>query len=175
MKLLQRLLAAAENGQRMGSVLEILVMQALAHEAQSDIASARVPLERALALAEPEGYVRLFVDEGVPMAQLLSAIAAQKILPDYVAKLLAVFAADGVASTSKSKMPTANQPLVDPLSEREIEILTHVAAGLKNKEIAAKLFVSINTIHYHTKNIYSKLGVNSRTKAIARAKELNLI
>ena len=175
MELLQRLLGAAEDGHRLGSMLEILVMQALSYEAQGDIPSALVPLERALSLAEPEGYMRLFIDEGLPMAQLLSATAAKKIMPDYVGKLLAAF--DGVeqVSSGKSESPPVSQPLVDPLSERELEILTHVAAGLKNKEIAAKLFVSVNTIHYHTKNIYSKLGVNSRTKAIAKAKELNLL
>jgi LuxR family maltose regulon positive regulatory protein len=172
---LQRLLAAAADEQRMGSVLEILVMQALAHEAQGDILSACKPLERALTLAEPEGYVRLFVDEGVPMAQLLSTIAAKKIMSDYVGKLLGAFDIEGQAGTSKADSSTGRQPLVDPLSERELEILTHVAAGMKNKEIAAQLFVSVNTIHYHTKNIYSKLGVNSRTKAIAKAKALNML
>ena len=175
MVLLPRLLEAAEVGQRMGSVLEILVVQALAYQAQGDSSSAYKSLKNALTLAEPEGYVRLFVDEGMPMAQLLSAIAAQKIFPDYVGILLAAFDSVGQVSSGKSDSPAVRQPLVDPLSERELEILTHVAAGLKNKEIAAKLFVSINTIHYHTKNIYSKLGVNSRTKAIAKAKELNLL
>lgn len=175
MELLPRLLKAAEDGQRLGSLLKILVMQALAYEAQGDIASAREPLERALSLAKPEGYVRLFVDEGLPMAQLLSAVAAKKIMPNYVGKLLAAFDVEGLAGTGKSDSPVVRQPLVDPLSKRELEILGHVAAGFKNKEIAAKLFVSVNTIHYHTKNIYSKLGVNSRTKAVAKAKELNLL
>jgi LuxR family maltose regulon positive regulatory protein len=175
MRLLKRLLKAAEEGQRMGSELEILVIQSLSYKAQNDIDSAHEPLKRALSLAEPQGYVRLFVDEGLPMAQLLLAIAKQKISPGYVGKLLAAFDNAEQVSKGKSDSPTGKQPLVDPLSERELEILTHIAAGSKNKEIAAELFVSVNTIHYHTKNIYSKLGVNNRTKAIAKAKELNLL
>ena len=95
MGLLERLLQAAEEGGRTGSVIEILVLQALAHEAQGDIPAALVPLERALTLAEPEGYVRIFVDEGRPMAQLLSEAAARGIMPDYTGKLLAAFEAEG--------------------------------------------------------------------------------
>ena len=91
MKLLERLLKAANKGKRMGSVIEILVLQALAQEAQGNIPLGLVPLERALTLTEPEGYVRIFVDEGKPMARLLSEAAAQGIMPDYTGKLLAVF------------------------------------------------------------------------------------
>jgi LuxR family maltose regulon positive regulatory protein len=93
MGLLERLLTAAEEGERTGSVIEILVLQTLAHEAQGNIPLGLVPLEHALALAEPEGYVRIFVDEGIPMAQLLSEAAAHGIMPDYTGKLLAVFEA----------------------------------------------------------------------------------
>jgi LuxR family maltose regulon positive regulatory protein len=94
MKLLERLLKAAKEGERTGSVIEILVLQALAQEAQGNISPGLVPLERALALTEQEGYVRIFVDEGWPMAQLLSVAAAQGIMPDYIGKLLAVFKAE---------------------------------------------------------------------------------
>ncbi len=174
MGFLARLLQAAEEGQRMGSVLEILALQSLAYEAQADISSAHVLLERALALAEPEGYVRLFVNERLPMAKLLSAIAAKGIMPDYVGKLLAAFETEGQKSADQAYAPPV-QPLVDPLSKREMEILTLIAAGLKNKEIAEKLVISLNTVLYHIKNIYSKLGVNKRTLAIAKAKKINLI
>jgi LuxR family maltose regulon positive regulatory protein len=94
MGLLERLLKAAEAGGRMGSVIEILVLQALAHEAQGNISQALVLLERTLTLAEPEGYVRIFVGEGKPMAKLLSEAAAQGIMSDYVIKLLEVFRAE---------------------------------------------------------------------------------
>ena len=92
--LLERLLKAAEEGGRTGSAIEILVLQALAHQAQGDIPAALVPLHRALTLAEPEGYVRMFVDEGPPMAQLLREAAARGIMPDYTGKLLAAFEAE---------------------------------------------------------------------------------
>ena len=171
MALLARLFQAAEDGNRMGSVLEILLLQALAYQAQGNISLACEPLKRALTMAEPEGYVHLFVNEGVVMAQLLSSITDQKFMPTYINKLLTSFGNDEQTITEKP----APQPLVDPLSDRELEILTGISAGLKNKEIAAQLFVSINTVHYHTKNIYGKLGVNNRTKAVAKAKALNLL
>lgn len=174
MGLLKRLLKAAEEGQRVGSILEILVIQVLAYEAQGNISSAQELLERALTLAKPEGYVRLFINEGTPMAQLLSTIAAHEIMPNYAGTLLAAFEDEGQRSLDNAYDPPV-QPLVDPLSKRELEILTLIAAGLKNKEIAEQLFISLNTVLYHIKNIYSKLGVNKRTLAIAKAKEINLI
>jgi LuxR family maltose regulon positive regulatory protein len=177
MALLDRLLKAAEKGRWLTSMIEILLLQAVAHQAQDNLPLARVPLARALTLAEPEGYVRIFVDEGLPMAQLLSDAAAQGIQPDYTGKLLAAFETAG-------PQPNANLTLlpispehtsIDSLSKRELEILTLIAAGLKSKEIAEQLVITLNTVLYHNKNIYSKLGVNKRTLAIAKAKELNLI
>ncbi|MDJ0753011.1 MAG: LuxR C-terminal-related transcriptional regulator [Ardenticatenaceae bacterium] len=173
--LLNRLLKPALDEQRMGSVLEILVVQALAYEAQGDISSSQMSLERALTIAEPEGYVCLFINEGIPMAQLLSTIADREIMPNYVGKLLAAFEDVGQGSVDTSVQPSADQPLVDPLSKRELEILMLIAAGLKNKEIADQLVISLNTVLYHIKNIYGKLGVNKRTLAVAKAKEINLI
>ena len=168
-ELLGRLLSAAENGGRMGRAAEILILQASAYALQHETSAWQATLSRALTLARPQSMVQLFIDEGLPVQQLLL-----KLKPEnpgqkaFCRKLLAAFD----LATSE---PVKSQPLVDPLSERELEILTHVARGLKNKEIAAELFVSVNTIHYHTKNIYSKLGVNSRTKAIAKAKSLKLL
>ena len=157
--------------------LKVMVLQALAHQAQGDKDTAVQTLGDALALAEPGGFIRIFVDEGLPMAHLLSAVAAQGMMPDYVDKLLAVFATEEQKIEDKSLLSPlpASQPLIDPLSKRELEILILIAAGLKNKEIAAELVISLNTVLYHVKNIYSKLGVNKRALAIAKAKELELI
>lgn len=173
-RLLARLLQLAEVEKRTASVIKILILQALAKEAQNDITSALHPLTQALTLAQPENYVRIFVDEGLPMAKLLSETAVRGIMPSYCEKLLAVFAAEGHPVETETP-PAPAQSLVDPLTEREMEILSLIATGLKNKEIAATLFVSVNTVYYHTKNLYSKLGVNSRTQAITRAKELDLL
>jgi len=173
-ELLERLLQAAEEGGRTGSVIEILLLQALAHHAQGDIPRALDPLERALTLAEPEGYVRISVDEGLPMAQLLSEAAAQGIMPDYVGKLLAVFEAEKQKSEDKSYLPPA-QPLIEPLSQRELEVLRLVAQGLSNREIGKRLFLALDTVKGHNRRIYEKLQVQSRTEAIARARELGLL
>ncbi len=161
-------------------MIEILLLQALAYEAQGDFQSAFVPLERALRLAEPEGYVRIFVDEGLPMVRLLGETAVSKTMPHYTNKLLTALKAEGHTLTNIPDPPLVDPPLVDPplvdpLSKRELEILILIAAGLKNKEIAEQLVISLNTVLYHIKNIYSKLGVNKRTLAIAKAKEINLI
>jgi LuxR family maltose regulon positive regulatory protein len=177
MGLLERLLAAAEEGGRQGSVIEILLLQALAHQAQGDIPAALVPLERALTLAEPEGYVRIFVDEGLPMAQLLSEAAAHGIMPDYTAKLLAVFAAEEQKSEDVSHLPPAPpaQSLIEPLSQRELEVLRLIAQGLSNREISERLFLALSTVKGHNRIIFSKLMVQRRTEAVARARELGLL
>ncbi len=165
--LLERLLHAAEEGKRTGSVIEILVLQALAHQMQGNIPAAHVPLERALTLAEPEGYVRMFVDEGPPMTLLLEAAAKHGIAPHYVRHLLTAFG-------PTEDRPPVKQGLIEPLSEREMEVLRLLATGLNGPEIARELVVSLNTMRTHTKNIYSKLGVNDRQAAVRRAKELDL-
>jgi LuxR family maltose regulon positive regulatory protein len=165
--LLERLLQAAEEGERTGSVIEILVLQALAHQMQGDIPAALVPLQQALTLAEPEGYVRMFVDEGPPMALLLEAAAKHGIAPNYVRHLLTAF------GSAEDRTPV-KQGLIEPLSERELEVLRLLATGLNGPEIARELVVSLNTMRTHTKNIYSKLGVNDRRAAVRRAKELDL-
>jgi LuxR family maltose regulon positive regulatory protein len=172
--LLERLLQAAEEGGRKGSVIEILVLQALAHEVQGNFAPALVSLERALTLAEPEGYVRIFVDEGLPMVRLLSEAATHGVMPDYVGKLLAVFEAEKQKSEDKSYLPPA-QSLIEPLSQRELEVLQLIAQGLSNREIGERLFLALDTIKGHNRRIYDKLQVQSRTEAIARARELGLL
>jgi LuxR family transcriptional regulator, maltose regulon positive regulatory protein len=172
--LLERLLKAAEEGERMGSVIEVLVLQALAHEAQGDIPAALVPLERALALAGPEGYVQIFVDEGMPMAQLLSEAAARGITPDYTARLLAVCETEERQGEDESHLPPA-QSLTEPLSQRELEVLRLIAQGLSNREISERLFLAVITVKGHNRNIFRKLQVRRRTEATARARELGLL
>ncbi len=166
--LLERLLHAAEEGKRTGSVIEILVQQALANLLQGDIPAALVPLQQALTLAEPEGYVRMFVDEGPPMALLLEAAAKHGIAPNYVRHLLTAFG-------SAEDRPPVTRGLIEPLSQRELDVLRLLATSLSGPEIARELVVSLNTIRTHTKNIYSKLGVNDRRAAVRRAKELDLL
>jgi LuxR family maltose regulon positive regulatory protein len=172
--LLERLLKAAEEGGRMGSVIEILVLQALAHEAQGDIPAALVPLERALALAEPEAFIRIFVDEGRPMGRLLSEAAARGMMPDYTARLLAVFEAEERKGEVESHLPPA-QSLTEPLSQRELEVLRLIAQGLSNREISERLFLAVITVKGHNRNIFRKLQVRRRTEALARARELGLL
>jgi LuxR family maltose regulon positive regulatory protein len=163
--LLNRLLQSARADKRMGSEIECLLLLALAENAQSNRQDAMTHLANSLRLAQPQGYMQLFVREGAPLADLLKTAVSHNIAPDYATRLLAALGETAVQQ----------QSLVDPLSERELEILQLIATGLKNKKIAATLFLSVNTVHYHTKNLYSKLGVNSRTQAISRAKALNLL
>jgi LuxR family maltose regulon positive regulatory protein len=180
MGLLQRLLKAAEEGERTGSIIEILVLQALGHQVQGDSAAALAPLQQALKLAEPEGYVRMFVDEGPLMAQLLRAAAGRGIvsnLPDYTGKLLAAFEAKRPSNADESPLPIllAVQHLPEPLSQRELEVLRMFKTELSGPEIARELVIALSTVRTHTKSIYSKLNVNNRRAAIKRAAELNLI
>jgi LuxR family maltose regulon positive regulatory protein len=177
MSLLERLLEAAEEGGRKGSVIEILVLQALAHEAQGESPSALVSLERALTLAEPEGYVRIFVDEGRPMARLLYEAAARGIMPDYTGRLLAAFETEGRIDPDDAPRLTApaSQSLAELLSQRELEVLQLIAQGLSNREIGERLFLAVVTVKGHNRNIFRKLQVRRRTEAVARARELGLL
>jgi LuxR family transcriptional regulator, maltose regulon positive regulatory protein len=166
--LLERLLEAAERGDRPGSVIEILVLLALAQQMLGNIPAALVPLERALAIAEPEGYVRRFVDEGPPMAVLLETAAEQGIAPNYARRLLSAFG-------NTEDITTTEQVLIEPLSGRERDVLRLLATDLDGPDIARELVVSLNTVRTHTKNIYAKLGVNNRRAAVRRAEELDLM
>jgi LuxR family transcriptional regulator, maltose regulon positive regulatory protein len=173
--LLERLLKAAEEGGRTGSVIEILVLQALAHQAQGNITLALAPLEHALTLAEPEGYVHIFVDEGKPLAELLTSIKAQGgtlSVKEYVLKLLSAF---DMHKENEPEVRPAKDMLVEPLSERELEVLRLLRTELNGPEIARELIVSLNTVRTHTQNIYAKLGVNNRRAAVRRAEELDLL
>jgi LuxR family maltose regulon positive regulatory protein len=167
--LLDRLLLDAEAKARMSSVLEILVLRALAHQAQEDQTSALSALERALVLAAPEGYIRLFVDEGTPMLALLRQAHARSSVPNYAATLLAAF---GEHLPPISVRPGA---LAEPLTEREREVLRLLLEGASNREIARRLMLSVNTVKRHVYNLCGKLGVQSRSLAIIRARDLNLV
>jgi LuxR family maltose regulon positive regulatory protein len=171
LEVLAPLLAPAENLKRRGSVIEISILRALALQAQGQVSSALVALERALTLAQPENYVRIFVDEGEPLAQLLYQAARRNLAPGYTGRLLAAFPA------SKSAPPRQESPaaLVEPLSERELEVLALIAEGLSNQEIAQRLFISLRTVKWHASNIYGKLGVSNRTQAVTRARALGVL
>ncbi len=172
--LLERLLKAAEDGKRMGSVLEILMTTVLAQRAHGDTSQAFATLERTLTLAYPEGYVRIFVNEGEPMRSLLlefrSFIEKQSrgdhALFGYVDKLLSAFVQPKDARPSK---------LIEPLSPRELEVLQLIAQGLSNDEIGKRLFLALDTVKGHNRKIFDKLQVQRRTEAVARARELDLI
>jgi LuxR family transcriptional regulator, maltose regulon positive regulatory protein len=166
---LGRLLTAAEAGGRLGSALEILVLHALASHQRGDTVGAVADTTRALDLAETEGYVRTFTDEGPALATLLRAAAERGVAPSYVARLL---------QTDGPRAPEARRRagvLVDPLSERELDVLRLLASELTGPEIARHLVVSLNTVRTHTKNIYAKLGVSSRRAAVRMADELGLL
>ncbi len=167
LRLLPRLLRAAEDGGRRGSAIEVLGLHALALQAQGDVPAALASLRRALELAEPEGYVRVFVTEGPPMAALLRAVTTQGSAPRSARRLL------GALGTSEDST-RVDQGLVDPLSPRELEVLRLLGTHLDGPDIARQLFVSLNTVRTHTKKIYAKLGVNSRRSAVRRAEELDL-
>ena len=157
--------------------LRVMVLQVVALDAHGETEKALVLLSEALELAEPGGFIRIFVDEGLPMAQLLSEAAARGIKPDYISKLLGVFEAERQADTSESPpiAPASSQSLIEPLSERELEVLRLLRTELNGPEIARELTVSLNTMRTHTKNIYIKLGVNNRRAAVRRAEELDLL
>jgi len=171
-RLLARLLEAAEDCGRMTAVIEVLTLQALALQAAGDVTAALVPFGRALALAEPEGYVRTFVDEGPPVQELLRHATAAGLGGAYARRLLAAFEAPGRASPQARSITGG---LAEPLTVREVEILRLVAGGMQNQEIADHLVISLATVKRHIANAYGKLDVGNRTAAIARANELKLL
>jgi LuxR family maltose regulon positive regulatory protein len=154
--------------------LKVMVLQAVAARAHGEKDQAVHLLVDALAMAEPAGFIRLFLDEGLPMASLLSEAMALGRMPDYIRKLLTACEAEKQQSENTSSPPPA-QPLLEPLSQRELEVLRLVAAGLSNQEISERLFLVLGTVKGHNHKIFGKLGVQRRTEAIVRACELGLI
>jgi LuxR family transcriptional regulator, maltose regulon positive regulatory protein len=164
--LTERLVTAAERAGWVAAALDASVVQALARHARGDSDGALESLRDAFDRAEPEGYVRLFVDEGPPMAALLTEAAKRQIGRTYVSRLQAAFG---------SIRPTRRDGLIEPLSDRELEVLRLLTTDLSGPEIANHLVVSLNTVRSHTKSIYAKLGVSSRRAAVRRAADLELL
>ena len=171
--LLEGMVPSAEAGGRSGPLIEILALRALARQALGEESAALDDLARALDLAEPERYVRTFVDMGEPMAVLLRQAATRGISPAYASQ-----PAGGIwrrGGPGLTPAPTRTQPLVEPLSDRELEVLHLLAEGLSNPEIGQRLFISLPTVKSHTRNIYGKLGVHSRKQAVVQARALGIL
>ena len=172
--LLARLLAAAEEAGWIHEEIKILILQVMALTAGGDSEEALTVLARALTLAEPGGYVRTFIDEGKPMGKLLRQAVARGIAVGYAGKLLAALEEDTDDKPRGIKL-TSSPPLVEPLSNRELEVLRLLTTHLPSTEIASELVISTNTVRSHIKRIYSKLNVHNRGDAIRRAEELELL
>ena len=155
-------------------MLRVIVLQVVALHLHGDTERSLQLLEQALVMAEPGGLVRIFVDEGKPMAHLLSIASAQGIMPEYVGKLQSAFMGEP-ALLKDALQRTNDQPLIEPLSPRELEILDLIAQGLTNREIGQRLFIALDTVKGHNRRIFSKLQVHRRTEAVARARELDLL
>ena len=153
--------------------LKAMVLQAVAHQAHGEKDNALHVLGDALSMAEPGGFIRTFLDEGEPMAQLLSEAAVQEMMPTYVEKLLSAVKAE--QQKRKEEAFSSAQPLIEPLSQRELEVLQLIAQGLSNDEIGKRLFLALDTVKGHNRRIYDKLQVQRRTEAVARARELGLL
>ena len=167
-------------------LLKGLVLQAAAYQAMGEMDRAVQVLGKALVLAEPGGFIRIFIDEGAPMAQLLSEAAARGIMPEYTGRLLAAYNAEGRKSEDGASTPPAQiqmktaaqahpEQLIEALSQREVEILQLIAQGLSNQAIGERLFLALSTVKGHNQIIFGKLQVQSRTEAVARARELGLL
>jgi LuxR family maltose regulon positive regulatory protein len=169
---LQRLV---EDGEWTTLLIQVLILQALALDARGDVAQAMVSLERALSLAEPGGFVRVFVDGGEPMARLLRQAASRGIALKYVGELLGSFDASEYGRVGETPPHPLAQPLIEPLTERELDVLRFLPTHLSSTQIAEELFISVHTARFHIKNIYSKLNVHSRADAVRRAQELGLL
>jgi LuxR family transcriptional regulator, maltose regulon positive regulatory protein len=186
LRLLQRLSDLAADQGRRGSLVELRALQARALTAAGDQAAALAALSEALALAYPEGYVRVFVDEGAPMASLLSSLAAahrtgraalpSAVRPDYLYRLLQAFQPQGARGNPRpGRYGAAGSGLVELLSDRELQVLRLLAAGRSNPEIADELVVVLDTVKKHVGHILDKLGAANRTQAVARARSLGLV
>jgi LuxR family maltose regulon positive regulatory protein len=158
---------------RMAQAIEICLLKALTRQAQGESAAALEPFERSLSWAEPEGYMRLFLEAGPDVIPLLHRAASRGLRAKYASRLLAALGVEEQAGVPASQPPDS-QPLPEPLTPRELDVLRLICDGLSNREIAECLTVTLNTVKKHSSHIYGKLGVSSRAQAIVRAQELRL-
>ena len=173
--LANRLTRTAQEIGKKQAELEGLVLLALVLSLQGDVDQGSANLIQALSIAEPEGYVRIFVDEGPPMARLLLEALGRGIAPEYIRHLLAAFPSVEPEETTPAPAQDRSSELIEPLSDREIEVLRLIAEGLTNRDIAARLYLSPHTIKVHARSIYGKLGVHSRVAAVARGRALGIL
>jgi len=172
--LLDQLYSNANDCGHISIVIEILNLRALAMQAAGDTQQAIKILEQSLSLAEPRGFLSTFVNEGPPMAKLLYEALSNGIFPDFIQRLLAAFPTEKT-EPSKKNPPHSQEELIEPLSDRELEVLQLFAEGLSRKEIAARLFISLNTVKAHTRNIFQKFGVRSQLQAVTKARMLGIL
>jgi LuxR family maltose regulon positive regulatory protein len=173
--LVERLIERARAGGRVTRQIEMYLVLGLAVKELGDTDKAVTILSKGISLAESRGHIRLFVNEGPPMAHLLYEALSRDIFPDYVRRLLAAFPNVELEQPESTKPQVSEAELIEPLSERELEVLQLIAEGLTNREIASRLFLSLNTVKAHTRNIYGKLGVHNRTQSVAKAKALGVL
>ena len=171
LKLADRMIAESLHSRRMAIAIQLLLIRAKIYAVTGSREAGMEDVSQALQLARPEGFLRTFIDEGPEIAGLLKSIQKKAVYPEYVKPLLAAFP----VSASISAPAPEQTGLVDPLSERELEVLGLMSEGLTNQDIASRLVLSLSTVKTHLINIYGKLDVHSRTEALFRAKELNLL
>ena len=152
-----------------------MMLQALAYQSTGQTEQAMESFEHVLNLAEPKGFIRIFVDEGQPMASLLYEALKREIAPEYVQRLLAAFPVTEPEGVTSTKSQVDQSGLIEPLSDREIDVIQLIAKGLTNQEISNKLFLSMHTVKTHTRNIYSKLGAHHRAEAVAKARAFGIL
>jgi LuxR family maltose regulon positive regulatory protein len=172
---LEKLEKLSKRTKRFNSHIEVLILSALVLDSKNEKEIALDYLHKSLTMAAKEGYVRIFVNEGPPMARLLHEALSRGISPDYVRQLLGAFPIDEPEQATSTKSKVDQSELIEPLSEREIEVLELIAEGLTNQEISSRLYITLNTVKTHTRQFYAKLGVHTRTQAVARGRALGLI
>jgi LuxR family maltose regulon positive regulatory protein len=173
--LLDNMLKAAESQKYTPRVIEVLMLKALALEAKNNTAEAITVLKRALTIAEPRGFFRIFLDEGPQLAQLLYKVIKDGYPQEYARQLLSGFQIPNLERVPRGKMQVYQDEFIEPLSKREIDVLKLIAEGLTNQEIAARLFLSLNTVKVHNRHIFSKLNTNSRLQAVSKARALGIL